>query len=189
MIFDGVSSKNFKPKDYDHHRNSYVGFVFQDYNLIGNYSVGVNVALALELQGQAGNRALIDDALRKVELTDASGNTLYDRKISELSGGQRQRVAVARAIVKNPKIVLADEPTGALDSKTGEQLFTLLKSLSEDRLVIVVTHDRESAERFGDRIIELSDGSVVGDSAPDSAAAQTADTGRKTEAEKIGIAC
>lgn len=163
IIIDGKSSKDFGNEDYDSYRNACVGFVFQEYNLIKDYTVGANIALALELQGKANDRELVDGVLRRVDMTDSDGNTLYDRRIDELSGGQKQRVAIARALVKNPRIILADEPTGALDSSTSEQLYNLLKKLSEEKLVIVVTHDRESAEKYGDRIIKIADGLIVSD--------------------------
>lgn len=163
IVFQGKSSKDFSEKDFDRYRNSFVGFVFQEYNLLPEYSVGQNIALALELQGKSGDKGRIDEILRRVELVDREGKTLFGRKINQLSGGQKQRVAIARALVKDPQIILADEPTGALDSQTGNQLYALLKDLSKDRLVIVVTHDRESAERYGDRIIEIADGGIVSD--------------------------
>ncbi|MBO4990431.1 MAG: ABC transporter ATP-binding protein/permease [Clostridia bacterium] len=166
IIAGGRSLSSFTPSELDGYRNSFAGFVFQEYNLIDQYTVGSNVALALELQGKANDRARIEEVLRRVDLVDSEGNTLYERKISELSGGQKQRVAIARALVKEPKMILADEPTGALDSKTGEQLFLLLQALSKERLVVIVTHDRESAKQYGDRIIEVSDGEIVGDSNP-----------------------
>ena len=164
LIVDGKSSADFRPADYDCYRNTYVGFVFQEYNLIPAYSVGRNVSLALELQGRHTDNALVDDALRRVGLTDVSGNTLARRRTDELSGGQKQRVAIARALVKSPRLILADEPTGALDAETGRQLYELLKSLSEEKLIVVVTHDRAAAEKYGDRVIEIKDGEVVSDS-------------------------
>lgn len=164
IIIDGRSSKDFKENDFCAYRNEYVGFVFQEYKLISQYSVGANVALALELHGKSKERELVEDALRKLELVDGD-RTLYDRAVNTLSGGQKQRVAIARAIVKDPKLILADEPTGALDSETGRTLYELLKKLSEEKLVVVITHDRECAEQYGDRIIELKDGRILSDSA------------------------
>ncbi len=163
IIFDGRSSADFKQADYDGWRNKCVGFVFQDLNLVSDLTVGQNVGLALELQGKKADKETVDAYLREVELVDRYGETLYNRQINELSGGQKQRVTIARALIKNPKLILADEPTGALDSKTGKQIYELLKRLSADRLVIVVTHDEESARTFGDRIIEMSDGQVISD--------------------------
>ncbi|MCM1295570.1 MAG: ABC transporter ATP-binding protein/permease [Muribaculaceae bacterium] len=158
IVIDGKSSKDFKPSDYDAYRNTYIGFVFQEYNVINEFTVGENVSLALELQSQKDNKQRVEDILKEVELEGYA-----DRKPNELSGGQKQRVAIARAIVKNPKIIMADEPTGALDSETGKAIFDTLKRLSQDRLVIVVSHDREFAETYGDRIIELADGQVISD--------------------------
>ncbi|MCD8202620.1 MAG: ATP-binding cassette domain-containing protein, partial [Prevotella sp.] len=163
MVVNGVSFKDCKKKDLDIYRNYHVGFVFQEYNLLGNYTVGKNVSLAVELQGYRAAREKVDEILHRVELTDLNDATLYDRKISELSGGQKQRTAIARALIKNPDIILADEPTGALDSTTGTQLYELLKKLSRDKLIIVVSHDEENAEKYADRIIHLADGKVVED--------------------------
>ena len=153
----GKNMRSFSHKELDHYRNSCVGFVFQEYHLIPELTVGDNIAVALQLQGQSGAEEKVKDALKLVELVG------YEtRKIDELSGGQKQRVAIARALVKNPKIIFADEPTGALDSETGECILQILKSVSKEKLVILVTHDREFAERFGDRIIELADGYLLG---------------------------
>ena len=147
----------------DGYRNNSVGFVFQEYNLLDNYTAGVNVALALELQGKKATRDEVDAILRELDLVNDDGTTLYDRHINELSGGQKQRIAIARALIKDPKIILADEPTGALDSDTGAELYELFKRLSASRLIIVVSHDVESAKKYGDRIIELKDGAVIAD--------------------------
>lgn len=122
------------------------------------------MALALELQGKKTDPALLDEILRKVALIDENtGKTLAERKISELSGGQKQRVAIARAIIKSPKLLLADEPTGALDGDTGKQIYELLKGLSKDMPVIIVSHDRQGAERYADRLIEMKDGRIIAD--------------------------
>ena len=158
IIIKGVSSKNFKQNHFDSYRNTYVGFIFQEYNVLEEFTVGANIALAIELQGRKATDEEISKILRQVDL-DGFG----DRKPNELSGGQKQRVAIARALVKNPQIIMADEPTGALDSNTGKQVFDTLKKLSEEKLVIVVSHDREFAEQYGDRIIELADGKVISD--------------------------
>ena len=165
VVVDGKPMRGFKERELNDYRNAYVGFVFQEYNLLERESVGKNVALALELQGGQEDRAKIENVLRQVDLAEG-GQTLYERSVRELSGGQRQRVAIARALVKDPKVILADEPTGALDSKTGKQLYELLKALSKERLVVVVTHDEASAKAYGDRIIELADGEVVSDTLP-----------------------
>ena len=166
IIIKGVSSKNFKQQHFDSYRNTYVGFIFQEYNVLDEFSVGANIALAIELQNRKASDGEINDILKQVDL-EGFGN----RKPNELSGGQKQRVAIARALVKKPQIIMADEPTGALDSNTGRQVFDTLKKLSETKLVIVVSHDREFAEQYADRIIELSDGVVVSDVELDTALA------------------
>ncbi len=158
LVINGVSSKDFKQSHFDSYRNTYVGFIFQEYNVLDEFTVGANIALAIELQGKKADDDTINDILRRVDL-DGYGA----RRPSELSGGQKQRVAIARALVKNPEIIMADEPTGALDSATGKQVLDTLKKLSKEKLVIVVSHDREFAERYADRIIELSDGHVISD--------------------------
>lgn len=158
IIIKGVSSKNFKQQHFDSYRNTYVGFIFQEYNVLDEFSVGANIALAIELQNRKASDREINDILKQVDL-EGFGS----RKPNELSGGQKQRVAIARALVKKPEIIMADEPTGALDSATGRQVFDTLKKLSETKLVIVVSHDREFAEQYADRIIELSDGRVISD--------------------------
>ena len=158
IIIKGVSSKNFKQQHFDSYRNTYVGFIFQEYNVLDEFSVGANIALAIELQNRKASDGEINDILKQVDL-EGFGS----RKPNELSGGQKQRVAIARALVKKPQIIMADEPTGALDSVTGRQVFDTLKKLSETKLVIVVSHDREFAEQYADRIIELSDGVVLSD--------------------------
>ena len=162
IIINGVSSKDFKQTHFDSYRNTYVGFIFQEYNILDEFNVGENIAIALELQGKKATDEKINEILSKVDL-DGYGN----RKPNELSGGQKQRVAIARALVKNPEIIMADEPTGALDSNTGKQILDTLKKLSREKLVIVVSHDREFAESYADRIIELADGEIVGDKSID----------------------
>ncbi len=158
FIVMGRSSANFSPADFDSYRNTFVGFVFQEYNVLNEFNVEENVSLALELQGSGGDPEKVRQILDEVGLSDVAG-----RKPNTLSGGQKQRVAIARALVKDPQIIMADEPTGALDSATGKQVFETLKALSKSRLVLAVSHDREFAENFGDRIIELKDGEVVSD--------------------------
>ncbi|MBE6661564.1 MAG: ABC transporter ATP-binding protein/permease [Ruminococcaceae bacterium] len=158
IIIRGVSSKNFKQQDFDTYRNTYVGFIFQEYNVLEEFSVGANIALAIELQGRRATDEEVNKILLEVDL-EGYGN----RKPNELSGGQKQRVAIARALIKNPEIIMADEPTGALDSVTGRAVLDTLKKLSADKLVLVVSHDREFAETYGDRIIELADGKVISD--------------------------
>ena len=157
----GVRLDRATSAELDGYRRDCCGFVFQDYNLIPELTVGENVELGLRLQGkgreESGKKA--QDALKAVGLEGYEG-----RKVTELSGGQRQRVAIARAVVKEPELILADEPTGALDEETGKEIFALLKELSKHRLVVTVTHERESAERYGDRVIELKEGKIVCDS-------------------------
>lgn len=159
IIVDGRSTADFTQADYDGYRNSYVGFVFQEYNILEEFSVEQNVSLALQLQSKSGDKQAVNAILEQVGLVG-----MNRRKPNTLSGGQRQRVAIARALIKNPKIIMADEPTGALDSKTGEQILDTLKNLSKDRLILAVSHDRGFAERYGDRIIELADGKIISDS-------------------------
>ncbi len=158
LEIDGKTTQAFSRKDFDDYRNEYVGFVFQEYNLLPTFTVRENLSIALELQGKSASEEQIAAALAKVGLAG-----IEKRKPTELSGGQWQRVAIARAMIKEPEMVLADEPTGALDEETGQSVLKLLKQLSEEKLVIVVSHDRDFAERFGDRIIELADGAVVRD--------------------------
>ena len=158
IIIKGKSSKEFSTGDFDSYRNTYLGFIFQEYNILEDFSVGANIALALKLQGIKSTDDKINEILDEVGLQGYG-----KRKPDELSGGQKQRVAIARALVKNPEIIMADEPTGALDSNTGVQVFDTLKKLSKDKLVIVVSHDREFAEEYGDRVIELKDGKVISD--------------------------
>lgn len=158
IIVKGRSSKDFSQSDFDSYRNTFVGFIFQEYNILNEFTVEDNIALALELQGKSKDKAAIGKLLEDVDLTGYA-----KRKPNTLSGGQKQRIAIARALIKSPDIIMADEPTGALDSNTGRQVFDTLKKLSRDKLVIVVSHDREFAEQYGDRIIELMDGKVISD--------------------------
>ena len=158
IIIKGKSSKNFKQGDFDSYRNTYLGFIFQEYNILDEFNVGQNIGLALELQGRKATSEEINRILEEVDLK-GYGN----RKTNELSGGQKQRVAIARALVKDPDIIFGDEPTGALDSKTGLAVFDTLKKLAQKKLVIVVSHDREFAELYGDRVIELADGKIISD--------------------------
>lgn len=158
MIICGKSSRDFKQSDFDSYRNTFIGFIFQEYNVMDNFTVKENIALALELQGKKADSKIIQDILKEVDLQD-----LGDRKPNELSGGQLQRVAIARALIKNPEIIMADEPTGALDSRTGKQVFDTLKRLSQNKLVLIVSHDKEFAKNYADRIIELADGKIISD--------------------------
>ena len=152
-----INLENLSKKDLVSYRNTCVGFIFQDYNLFLEYNVYDNVKLALELSNQ-NNNTDIDEILKRVGLYD-----LRLRNINELSGGQRQRVAIARALVKNPKIILADEPTGNLDSATSRQIMELLKEISENKCIIVVTHDKTLAAEFGRGFITMQDGKVIND--------------------------
>lgn len=158
IVVKGRSSKDFTQSDFDSYRNTFVGFIFQEYNILNEFSVEDNIALALELQGKPKDKKAVAELLKQVDLEGYA-----KRKPNTLSGGQKQRIAIARALVKSPEIIMADEPTGALDSATGKQVFETLKKLSKDKLVLVVSHDREFAEQYGDRIIELKDGQVFSD--------------------------
>ncbi len=158
IIIKGKSSKDFKQSDFDSYRNTFIGFIFQEYNVLEEFTVGKNLGLALELQGKKANKEAVDALLEQVDLAG-----YYKRKPNQLSGGQKQRVAIARALIKNPEIIMADEPTGALDSNTGKQVMETLKKLSKTKLVIIVSHDREFAEIYGDRVIELKDGHIIKD--------------------------
>ena len=163
LVINGKSTKNFTDGDWDIYRNHSIGFVFQSYNLIPHQTVLSNVELALTLSGvaPAERRARAIDALKKVGL----GEQIY-KKPNQMSGGQMQRVAIARALVNDPDILLADEPTGALDSDTSVQIMNILKEISEDKLIIMVTHNPDLAEAYASRIIRIKDGLIVGDSMP-----------------------
>lgn len=163
LIINGKSTKSFNDRDWDNYRNHKVGFVFQSYNLISHQSVLSNVELALTLSGvpKSIRRKRAIDALTKVGLEDQ----LY-KKPSQMSGGQMQRVAIARALVNDPDILLADEPTGALDSETSVQIMDILKEISQEKLVIMVTHNPELAEKYSTRTIKLLDGRKISDSNP-----------------------
>ena len=163
LVIDGISTKDYKARDWDAYRNNRIGFVFQAYNLIPHQTVLANVELALTLSGvsrsERRKRAL--DALERVGLKEH-----VHKKPSQMSGGQMQRVAIARALINDPEILLADEPTGALDSKTSVQVMDLLRDVARDRLVIMVTHNPELAHEYATRIVELADGCIVADSDP-----------------------
>lgn len=163
LIINGKSTKDYSDKDWDTYRNHQVGFVFQSYNLIMHQSVLSNVELALTLTGvnKEERRKRAIEALNKVGLSDQ-----IHKKPTQMSGGQMQRVAIARAIVNNPDIILADEPTGALDSATSVQIMEILKEISKDKLVIMVTHNPQLADEYSSRIIRLKDGTLVSDSNP-----------------------
>ncbi|MEE0700036.1 MAG: ABC transporter ATP-binding protein/permease [Bacilli bacterium] len=163
LIINGKSTKNFKDRNWDAYRNVCVGFVFQNYNLIGHISVLANVEMSLTLSGVnlKTRRKKAKEALKKVGLLDHA-----NKRPNQLSGGQMQRVAIARALVNDPDIILVDEPTGALDSKTSVQIMDLIKEISKDKLVIMVTHNADLASRYSSRIVELKDGKIVSDSNP-----------------------
>ncbi len=163
LLIDGKSTKDFVESDWDAYRNSTVGFVFQNYNLISHLTILDNVDMALRLSGVSAKerKARALQVLKEVGLQDH-----IHKRPNQLSGGQMQRVAIARALVNNPKILLADEPTGALDSKTSIQIMDLIKKISQDRLVIMVTHNSEIAEQYSDRIVRLLDGQVIEDTRP-----------------------
>ena len=158
VIVKGKSSKEFSGSDFDSYRNTFIGFVFQEYNILNEFTIEQNIALALQLQSKPADKKAVADLLEKVDLAGYA-----KRKPNTLSSSQKQRVAIARALIKEPEIIMADEPTGALDSNTGKQVLDTLKKLSETKLVIVVSHDREFAEYYGDRIIELKDGKIISD--------------------------
>lgn len=164
FIIDGKRAEHFTERDFDNYKKYLYRLRLSGIQShIGFYRWEENVIFSFELQGEKQTREIVDGIFKKIRLTDGEGKSLYDRKINELSGGQKQRTALARALIKNPQIILADEPTGALDSETGENIFKILKEISSDKLVIAVTHDEEKAERYGDRIIKLCDGKTVSD--------------------------
>lgn len=163
LIIDGVSTKKYKDRDWDSYRNHSIGFVFQSYNLIPHQTILANVELALTISGvpKGERRERSIKMLKKVGLAD------HIHKLpNQLSGGQMQRVSIARALVNNPQIVLADEPTGALDTQTGIQVMELLKEVAKDRLVIMVTHNPDLAEQYATRIVRVQDGKILTDSRP-----------------------
>lgn len=163
LKINGISTKNYKDKDWDAYRNNSIGFVFQSYNLIPHQTVLSNVELALTLSGvsKSERRKRAIEALEKVGLKEQ-----IHKKPNQMSGGQMQRVAIARALVNNPDILLADEPTGALDTETSVQIMELLKEISKDRLIIMVTHNPDLAKQYSTRIIKLLDGTIIDDSDP-----------------------
>ena len=191
ILFHGKDIAEMTSKEREEYRNSSCGFVFQNYNLIEGLSAGENVALSLEMQGKRDREEQVKNALRSVGLEGYES-----RRISELSGGQRQRVAIARATVKNPEIIFADEPTGALDEETSGEIFDLLKEISKNSLVVVVSHDSIAATKYADGVIRLSDGKIVANDLPslkETSADFRSDYGKKTinvpwrTAAKIGL--
>lgn len=184
LVIDGISTRDYSDRDWDTYRNNRIGFVFQAYNLIGHQSVLSNVELALTLSGvstrERRQRALA--ALDEVGLSDH-----VHKKPNQLSGGQMQRVAIARALVNDPEILLADEPTGALDSETSLQVMDLLQEVAKERLVIMVTHNPELATRYATRIVELADGSIIGDSRPFDPTLEGSRTAKPAQQAKMGF--
>lgn len=160
LIIDDVSTKSFNDRDYNTYRNTYIGFIFQEFNVIKTLSVYDNIALSLELHHLSikENHEKIMNLIERVGLKGKE-----KRKMNEISGGERQRVAIARALIKEPKVIIADEPTGNLDSKNRDIVMNILKDLSKDRLVLIVTHDKEIATQHGDRLITVKDGSIIND--------------------------
>ena len=163
MIVDGISTHRYKDRDWDTFRNNRIGFVFQSYNLIPHQTILQNVELALTLSGvgKAERTRRAKEALASVGLSEH-----LNKKPSQLSGGQMQRVAIARALINDPEIVLADEPTGALDSHTSVQIMDLLTQIAKDRLVIMVTHNPELAAEYATRTVNLADGVIRSDTDP-----------------------
>lgn len=181
LVINGKSTKTFKDADWDTYRNHSIGFVFQSYNLIPHQTVLANVELALTLSGvsKAERKQRAIAALDSVGLSDQ-----IHKKPTQMSGGQMQRVAIARALVNNPDILLADEPTGALDTKTSVQIMEILKEVSKDRLVIMVTHNPDLADEYSTRIVKLSDGLVIDDSNPYDSSAEIIETEASAPVEK-----
>ena len=183
LQIEGKSTKTYTDRDWDTYRNHSIGFIFQSYHLIPHQTILQNVELALMIAGiskrQRRQRAI--DALDKVGLKDKINN-----KPNQLSGGQAQRVAIARALINDPEIVLADEPTGALDSVTSVQIMELLKEISKDRLVVMVTHNPELAEQYSTRIVRLKDGEVVNDTNPYSDEEEEAERNEQLNIEGLG---
>ncbi len=181
LVISGVSTKEYKDSDWDIYRNHKIGFIFQSYNLIPHQSVLSNVEMALTLAGvskkERKERAV--DVLKKVGLEEH-----IHKKPNQMSGGQMQRVAIARALINNPEILLADEPTGALDTETSIQIMELLKEIAKDKLVIMVTHNPELAEEYSTRIVKLSDGKIISDSDPYE---ETTETEKKEKIKKISM--
>ncbi|MDD6458039.1 MAG: ABC transporter ATP-binding protein, partial [Lactimicrobium massiliense] len=163
LIINGLTTRKYKDKDWDYYRNHMIGFVFQSYNLIPHQTILANVELALTISGISGKKRH-DRAVKALEKVGL-GNQIH-KKPAQLSGGQMQRVAIARALVNDPQIVLADEPTGALDSETSIQVMELLKEVARDRLVVMVTHNPDLAHQYATRIITIKDGHLIKDTNP-----------------------
>lgn len=185
LIINGVSTKEYKNRDWDAYRNHSIGFIFQSYNLIPHQSVLANVELALTISGvsKSERRKRAKEALEKVGL----GNQIHKRP-NQMSGGQMQRVAIARALINNPDILLADEPTGALDSETSIQVMELLKEIAKDKLVIMVTHNPELAEQYATRIVRIKDGQLTSDNDPFDSEEEKAETEKKKKRVSMSFA-
>lgn len=163
LIINGKSSKDFKSADWDAYRNNSIGFIFQSYNLIPHLSIIDNVEMGMTLSGVSREKR----HKKALEVLDRVGLGQHlHKKPNQLSGGQMQRVAIARALANDPDIILADEPTGALDTKTSRQIMELIREIAKDKLVIMVTHNPELAEEYADRIVRFQDGQVTDDTAP-----------------------
>ncbi len=158
LIIDGLNTNKFRKKDFNAYRNSYIGFIFQEFNVIKNLNLFENIALSIQLQNKSvkENHNKILEVIKMVGLDGKE-----KRKMNQLSGGERQRVAIARAIVKSPHVIIADEPTGNLDQKNRDIVMDILKNISLDKLVIVVTHDQTLAKKYGDIEISLKDGKII----------------------------
>ena len=161
LVINGSNISQFSHSQYDAYRNTYIGFVFQEFNVLEQYNVYENIELACKLQSQDITKQQIDKILERLGLKD-----LGNRQINELSGGQKQRVAIARALIKKPKIILADEPTGNLDKNASKQILEILKQISKEQLIIMVSHDKEAATKYADRIIQIEDGNIINDTNP-----------------------
>lgn len=182
LIINGISTKKYRDRDWDSYRNHTIGFVFQSYNLIPHQTVLANVELALTLSGvsKTERRQRAKEALEKVGLSEQ-----IHKKPNQMSGGQMQRVAIARALVNNPDILLADEPTGALDTETSVQIMELLKEIARDRLIIMVTHNPDLAQKYSTRIIRLLDGKITDDSDEYTEEQMQADVMKKTDSARF----
>lgn len=158
LIIDGLNTRKFSRRDFNAYRNSYIGFIFQEFNVIKNLNLYENISLSLQLQRKSikQNHNFIMETIQKVGLAGKE-----KRKMNQLSGGERQRVAIARAIVKSPHVIIADEPTGNLDQKNRDIVMDILKTISSEKLVIVVTHDKTLAGKYGDYEITLKDGEII----------------------------
>lgn len=158
LIIDGLNTNKFSRRDFNAYRNSYIGFIFQEFNVIKNLNLYENISLSLQLQRKSvkENHNFIMETIRKVGLEGKE-----KRKMNQLSGGERQRVAIARAIVKTPHVIIADEPTGNLDQKNRDIVMDILKAISTEKLVVVVTHDKTLAGKYGDYQVTLKDGEII----------------------------